>query len=98
MAISEVAAEGQTVQLSTSPVELPQGKGAWTFRLAQSNAVMASGLARQMKATNIKTLGFLGYSDGYGESWLREITAAAKAMGIQVVVIVQSGLREQEPV
>lgn len=91
MAISEVAAEGQTVQLSTSPVELPEGKGGWTFRLAQSNAVMASGLARQMKAANIKTLGFLGYSDGYGESWLREITAAAKSMGIQVTAVERYG-------
>jgi len=91
MAISEVAAESQTVQLSTSPVELPEGKGGWTFRLAQSNAVMASGLARQMKGANIKTLAFLGYSDGYGESWLREISAAAKAMGIQVVAVERYG-------
>lgn len=91
MAISEVATESQTVQLSTSPVELPEGKGGWTFRLAQSNNVMASGLIRQMKTANIKSLGFLGYSDGYGESWLREISAAAKSMGIQLVATERYG-------
>lgn len=91
MAISEVATESQTVQLSTSPVELPEGKGGWTFRLAQSNAVMASGLIRQMKSANIKSLGFLGYSDGYGESWLREISAAAKATGIPLVATERYG-------
>jgi branched-chain amino acid transport system substrate-binding protein len=91
IAMSDVAAEGQTVQLSTSPVELAPGKGAWTFRLAQSNAIMAAGLVRHMKAAKVKTLGFLGYADGYGESWLREISAAAKAMGIEVVAVERFG-------
>jgi branched-chain amino acid transport system substrate-binding protein len=91
MAMADVAAEGQTVQLSSSPVELPPGKGAWTFRLAQSNAIMAAGLIRHMKAGKVKTLGFLGYADGYGESWLREISAAAKAMGIEVVAVERFG-------
>ena len=91
IAMSDVAAEGQTVQLSTSPVELAPGKGAWTFRLAQSNAIMAAGLIRHMKAAKVKTLGFLGYADGYGESWLREISAAAKAMGIEVVAVERFG-------
>jgi branched-chain amino acid transport system substrate-binding protein len=91
MAMADVAAEGQTVQLSTSPVELPPGKGAWTFRLAQSNAIMAAGLIRHMKAAKVKTLGFLGYADGYGESWLREISAAAKSMGIEVVAVERFG-------
>ena len=86
MAMAEVAAEGQTVQLASSPVVLPEGKGAWTFRLPQSNAVMASGVVRHMKGIGVKTIGFLGYSDAYGESWLQELSRQAKDAGMNVVV------------
>ena len=41
IAMSDVATEAQTVQLALSPIVLPEGKGAWSFRLPQSTAVMA---------------------------------------------------------
>lgn len=82
--IAQVATEGQTVQLATSPVELPPGKDTWTFRLPQSNAVMASGVARQMKTMGVKSFAFLGYSDAYGETWLKDITQATKEAGINL--------------
>lgn len=82
IAVAQVAAEGQTVQLATSPVELPPGKDGWTFRLPQSNAIMAAAVAKHMKAMGAKTFAFLGYSDAYGESWLKDITQATKEAGI----------------
>jgi branched-chain amino acid transport system substrate-binding protein len=86
IAISDVAAEGQTVQMATSPVELAEGKGAWTFRLPQSNAVMATGIVRHMKAAGVKSFAFLGYSDAYGEGWFKEMTKIAKDAGISMTV------------
>lgn len=84
IAISDVAAGARTVQLATSPMELPPGKGDWTFRLPQSSAVMASGIVRHMKDVDVKTVGFLGYSDAYGEGWLKALTSAAKGFGIKL--------------
>lgn len=86
IAISDVAAESQTVQLATSPVELVEGKGGWTFRLPQSNAVMATGVVRHMKAAGVKSFAFLGYSDAYGEGWFKEVTRIAKEAGISLTV------------
>jgi branched-chain amino acid transport system substrate-binding protein len=86
IAISQVAAEGQTVQMATSPLELAPGKDAWTFRLPQSNAIMAGAVARHMKAMGVKTFAFLGYSDAYGESWLKDITQATREAGITLTV------------
>lgn len=86
MAMAEVAAEGQTVQLASSPVVLPEGKGAWTFRLPQSSAVMASGVVRHMKGAGVKNVGFLGYSDAYGESWFQELSRQAKDAGLNIAV------------
>ena len=85
IAMSDVAAEAQTVQLTLSPIQLPEGKGAWTFRLPQSTAVMAIPIVEHWKKTGVKTFGFVGYSDAYGEAWLKDITALATAAGIKNV-------------
>ena len=86
VAISAVAAEAQTVQLSLSPTPpSPDGKDAWTFRLPQSTAVMAIPIVEYWKKTGVKTFGYLGYTDAYGESWLKDITAQAEKAGIKSV-------------
>jgi len=84
-AMADVAAEGQTVQLMLSPVNLPEGKGAWSFRMPQSTAVMAIPIVEQWKKLGVKTYGFLGYSDGYGEAWLTDIKPLADKAGIKLV-------------
>ncbi len=87
IALSEVASEGQTVQISTSPVDLPPGKGAWTFRVAQSTALMASAVVDHMKKNGVKTYAYQGYSDAYGESWLKAMTSVAEKAGIKAVAV-----------
>ena len=84
-AMSDVAAEGQTVQLMLSPVNLPEGKGAWSFRMPQSTAGMAHAMVEHMTKNAVKTVGFIGYTDAYGESWLKDFTAVAEPAGIKVV-------------
>ena len=83
--MADVAAESGTVQLAASPAGLPPGKDAWTFRLPQSNTVMGFAMLNLMKKQGIKTVGFLGYTDAYGEQWLKEFTALAEKFGIKVV-------------
>jgi branched-chain amino acid transport system substrate-binding protein len=85
IAMSDVAAEAQTVQLTLSPIVLPEGKGAWSFRLPQSTAVMAIPIVEHWKKIGAKTFGYIGYSDAYGESWLKDITAQATAAGLKSV-------------
>ncbi|MDO8457785.1 MAG: ABC transporter substrate-binding protein [Burkholderiaceae bacterium] len=80
-----VAAEAETVQLAFSPASLPPGKDGWTFRLPQSNGVMAHAMVGLMKKQGVKTVGFLGYTDAYGESWLKDFTAEADKNGIKVI-------------
>ena len=86
-AMSDVAAEGQTVQMMMSPVNLPPGKGEWSFRLPQSTAVMAIPIVEHWKKTGVKTYGFLGYADAYGEAWLTDITSQAEKAGIKRVAV-----------
>ena len=84
-AMSDVAAEGQTVQLMLSPVNLPEGRGAWSFRMPQSTAVMAIPIIDQWKKLGVKSYGFLGYADAYGEAWLKDLAPLAEKAGIKLV-------------
>ena len=37
------------------------------------------------RSTGVKTVGFLGYTDAYGEAWLKDITPLAEKAGIKLV-------------
>ena len=84
-AMADVAMESQTVQLAATPVGLPPGKDAWTFRLPQSNDVMSYAMVKLMNKQGVKTVGFLGYTDAYGEQWLKAFTAEGEKNGIKVI-------------
>ena len=85
IAIADVAAESRTVQLATSPIGLPPGKDAWTFRMPQSNGVMANAMVGHMVKQGVKTVGFLGYTDAYGEQWLQALTPLLDKAGIKLL-------------
>ena len=85
--MADIAAESGTVQLSLAPIALPPGKDGWTFRLPQSNGVMSHAMVQHMKKQGVKTVGFLGYTDAYGENWLKEFTAEAEKNGIKVTAV-----------
>jgi branched-chain amino acid transport system substrate-binding protein len=89
--MADVAAESGTVQLAASPAGLPPGKDKWTFRLPQSNDVMAYAVVQHMKSQKVKTIGFLGYTDAYGELWLKALTAEAEKNGMKIVATERFG-------
>ncbi len=84
-AMTDIASEAGTVQLAGSPVGVPAGKDKWMFRLPQSNTVMGHAVVEHMKKQGVKTIGFLGYTDAYGEQWLKEISPQLDKAGIKLV-------------
>lgn len=87
IAMADVAAESKTVQLALSPIGLPPGKDAWTFRMPQSNGVMAIAMVNHMQKSGVKTAGFLGYTDAYGEQWLEAVRPLLDKAGIKLVAV-----------
>lgn len=86
-AITQVAEESGTPQIAWSPVAVPTGKDKWVFRMPQSNAVMGHAIIEHMKKQGIKTVGFLGYNDTYGEIWLNDFKPQAEQAGIKLVQV-----------
>jgi branched-chain amino acid transport system substrate-binding protein len=89
IAMASVVAEAETPHFAFSPAVLPAGKDAWMFRLPQGNAVMAHAMIEHMKKNGVKTVGFLGYTDAYGESWLNDFKAQSTLLGGPQIVAVE---------
>jgi branched-chain amino acid transport system substrate-binding protein len=72
---------------SGSVVEPQQGARVWAFKMAQTDGAMADVMTRYMANHNVKSVGFIGFADGYGESWLHEFTKFAALRHIQTVAV-----------
>jgi branched-chain amino acid transport system substrate-binding protein len=81
------AAETPMISMAASAriVDPANPKTKWVFKTPQSDALMADAIAVHMKANGVKTLGYIGFADGYGDGWLAEIRNSAKTAGIQIV-------------
>src|SRR5450631_3271777 len=60
-------------------------KTKWIFKTPQNDSLMADAVAVSMKANGVNTLGFIGFADAYGDSWLTEIKRSAQTAGIKIV-------------
>lgn len=87
IAMADLAAEYKVPQLAMAPVELPTYKIAWTYNMPQPVALMAEALATRMKNDKVKTIGFLGFSESYGEAWLHSFKPKAEAAGIRITAV-----------
>lgn len=84
MAILEVAFETKTPQIAMAPLPPAGDKAPWVFTTPQNFTQMAIAIAEHMAANKVKTIGFIGYADPYGQLWLKAMQGAADAKGIKI--------------
>ncbi|MCO7642421.1 ABC transporter substrate-binding protein, partial [Pseudomonas sp. S 311-6] len=88
LAMVDVAAESQVPMISVAAsakiVEPQDDKRRWVFKTPQNDALMAEALADAMVKADVKTLGFIGFADAYGDGWLDVMQKAAEAKGIKM--------------
>ncbi|ARP91659.1 branched-chain amino acid ABC transporter substrate-binding protein [Bordetella genomosp. 9] len=61
----------------------PQKK--WVFKTTQNDDIVARALADHMARSGIKTVGFIGLNDPYGENWHKVFSALAAERHIAIV-------------
>lgn len=83
LAVAEVATEAKIPQIALAPFAPKQIQ--WVFPLPQGIAVMSAALFDEMKKQGTKSIAFIGFSDGYGEAWLKDVEKRAEASGIKLV-------------
>jgi branched-chain amino acid transport system substrate-binding protein len=57
----------------------------WVFKTPQNDSLMADAVAVNMRANGVNTVGFIGFADAYGDSWLTEMKRSAQTAGIKIV-------------
>jgi branched-chain amino acid transport system substrate-binding protein len=89
LAMIDVVADAETPMVSMAAsariVDPTNPKTHWVFKTPQNDSLMADAIAVHMKANGVKTLGYIGFNDAYGESWLQEIKRSGQTAGIRVV-------------
>src|SRR6185369_13829683 len=90
LAMIDVVSEAKTPMISMAAsakiVEPMDAKKAWVFKTPQNDIMMSQAIVDHMAANGVKTVGFVGFSDAYGEGWYQEFSKAAAAKNLQIVV------------
>ncbi|WP_116135786.1 ABC transporter substrate-binding protein [Trinickia diaoshuihuensis] len=81
------AAKTPMISLAASAkiVEPMDDKRKWAFKTPQNDGLMANAIADYMAKHGVKTVGFIGFADAYGESWNAEFGKAAAADHLKIV-------------
>ena len=85
IAVSNVANEAGIPHIGLAPFPITPERAKWSVDMPQPVPIMGKVLYEHMKAHNIKTVGYIGYSDSYGDLWFNDLKKQGEAMGLQVV-------------
>src|SRR6202008_2704501 len=85
IAVSNVANEAGIPHFALSPFPTPPERAKWSGDMPQPVPIMGKVLYEHMKAHNIKTVGYIGYSDSYGDLWFNDFKNQAAPMGMTLV-------------
>jgi branched-chain amino acid transport system substrate-binding protein len=85
IAISQVGRESKTPMVGLSPISLPPGESDWTVTVAQPPQLMIDAVVDRMKRNGVKTVGYIGFTDAWGDLVYNSLIKAAEPAGIKVV-------------
>jgi branched-chain amino acid transport system substrate-binding protein len=84
-AISDVANEAGIPHFGLAPFPITPKRAKWSVDMPQPVPIMGKVLYEHMKKHNVKTVGYIGYSDSYGDLWFNDLNKQGVPMGITVV-------------
>src|SRR4029453_13820769 len=85
IAVSTVANEAGIPHLGLAPFPITPERMKWSVAMPQPIPIVGKVMYDHMKKNNIKTLGYIGYSDSYGDLWINDLKNQAVPMGMSVV-------------
>ena len=82
MSMGDVALERKTAHVCLSPIQV---RNPWAFTLPQSPLLMVDGLVEHMKANAVKSVAYIGFSDGWGDLNYEALMKFSPPAGIKVL-------------
>ena len=90
MAALQFISDAKTPMLApvgTTAVVLPMtDQKRWVFKTTQNDGLICEALVAHMVKKGVKTVGFIGFNDAYGESWHGVFVAMIEKVGIKLIV------------
>jgi branched-chain amino acid transport system substrate-binding protein len=89
LAMIDIAAETETPMVSMAAssriVEPVDAKRRWVFKTPQNDQQMAVVIVGHMLSKGVKSVGFIGFADAYGEGWWNVFSTIAEARGLKIL-------------
>jgi branched-chain amino acid transport system substrate-binding protein len=84
-AITYVASETQTPQIALSPLSGEPAKNRWVFSVSLPTTLQLGAIADHILAAGGKNVGYIGFSDGWGDQVYGALMEHAEKQGFKVV-------------
>jgi branched-chain amino acid transport system substrate-binding protein len=84
IAVSNVANEAGIPHFGLAPFPITPERAKWSVAMPQPIPIVGKPIYEHMKAHNVKTVGYIGYSDSYGDLWFNDFKAQGVPMGLTV--------------
>ncbi len=86
VAMTQVATETKTPMIALTPIPPLDGERAqWTFVVPQTTELMMSAVVEDMKKKGVKTIGYIGFSDTWGDLVYNAMQKLAPEAGMKVL-------------
>ncbi len=85
IAITAICHELKVPCITLSPVNMPGEPGSWMISMPQPPYLMVSVVVDYMKAAGVKTVGYIGYNDGWGDLVWGGLEKSAAPDGIKIL-------------
>jgi branched-chain amino acid transport system substrate-binding protein len=85
IAMAQVGRESKTPLIGLTPLLLDPAENPWVMTVAQPTQLMIDAVVERMKRNGVKSVGYIGFSDAWGDLVYNALTKAAPAAGITVL-------------
>jgi branched-chain amino acid transport system substrate-binding protein len=85
LAMAQVGKEAKVPMIGLSPLLLDPADNPWVVTVAQPPQLMIDAVVERMKRDGVKTVGYIGFSDAWGDLVYNALNKAAEPAGIKVL-------------
>jgi branched-chain amino acid transport system substrate-binding protein len=85
IAMAQVARDAKVPMIGLTPIQLDAADNPWVFTVAQPTQLMIDAVVDRMKKDGIKSVGYIGFSDAWGDLVYNALMKATAVAGIKVL-------------
>ena len=85
IAMAQVGRDAKVPMIGLTPIQLNAAENPWVYTVAQPTQLMIDAVVERMKRNGVKSVGYIGFSDAWGDLVYNALMKAAPAAGIKVL-------------